>query len=579
MGATTVVNAVNDAPAASDADDSAAPKPKGRSSSLLVATGILFSRISGLVREFIFGAFFAIGATSDAFGLATRIPNVLQMLLGEGTLSAAFIPVYSSEVEQDEEEAGRIAGAVFSLLLLVAAALVIIGVVAARPIVWVFARNWTNDAQIDLAVTLLRIIFPSAGLLVMSAWCLGILNSHRRFFLSYVAPVLWNVAQIAAVVVAALLLGVGDFDGELDALQDIDTNVEVLGGLARVAAWGFFAGSALQFLVQLPLVRQLVTHLKITLDLSRKGVRTILRRFSGVVVGRGVIQISAIVDLILAGALTIGAVTALAKAQVLFIMPISLFAVSIAASELPELSRMTEDGPLRDRAQAGFSRIAFFTAFTALAYILAGDKIVGALFEYGRFTSDDTLLIWWVLGAYSVGLVPSALSRLTQNVIWARGDTAGPARVSMVRVATSIIVAVLIMGLFDRLGTTDIRDRVPTLYDGGVKKEALRFGAMGITLGSAVGGWVEAILLWRMADRAVAGISPLRTVRPLLPALLATAITILALRVVTDDWWPLLGAAVTVGFGGVIYIGVLWAMRVPQANLVFIGPLRKLRRN
>ncbi len=551
-------------------------KPK-RSASALVALGILFSRLSGLVREFIFGIFFGIGGVSEAFNMAIRLPNVLQMLLGEGTLSASFIPVYSSELERDEEEAGRIAGAVAALLALVAALIVIFSVIFAEPIVSVMASQWRDDARFDMTVSLIRVIFPSAGLLVLSAWCLGILNSHRQFFLSYVAPVLWNIAQIGSVTAAALFFGVGEFSGDASDLEDVSTNIEVLGSLGRVAAWGFFAGSVLQFVVQLPNVRKLTKGLRFKLDLKREGVKEVLRRFGGAVMGRGVVQISALADLFLAGLLTLGAVTALGKAQVLYIMPISLFAVSVAASELPELSRMTNPGEIKERAQAGFGRILFFISFTALAYLTLGDKIIGALFEYGRFTADDTLLIWFALGAYSLGLIPSAVSRLAQNVMWSKGDTAGPAKIAVVRVIISISIAASIMWFFDRIGTADVRDALPTLYDGGTAKEKLRFGAMGITLGSAVAAWVEATLLWRLAARTVPGVSPLRPLKALLPALAAAALVSIGMRFVTDDMWPPIAAVLAVGFTGLTYLAVCYVRRVPQIDLVLLGPLKRFR--
>ncbi len=557
-------------------------KPK-RSASALVAIGILFSRLSGVVREVVFSAFMGIGGAADAFGLATRIPNVLQMLLGEGTLSASFIPVYSSELERDEEEAGRIAGAVAALLALTAATIVILSWIFAPQITWAIMLGQTeNDPRFDLTVSLLRVIFPSAGLLVLSAWCLGILNSHRQFFLSYVAPVLWNVAQIAAVVGAFVFFGVGDTSTTLfaspNALDDPETNVAVLGEVAKVAAWGFLAGSALQFLVQVPNVLKLVQGLRIRLDVKRAGVREVIRRFGGAVSGRGVVQISAFADTILATAITTGAVAALVKAQILYILPISLFAVSIAASELPELSRLTNPEDIRKRGEKGFGQIMFFVAFTAMAYILLGDKIVGTLLERGEFGSDDTLLVWFTLGAYAFGLIPSAVSRLTQNTLWSQGDTSGPAKIALIRVLISITTALVAMQLFDRLGTTDVREALPTLYDGGSFNEDLRFGAMGITLGSAVAAWVEATLLWRLADKAIPGVSPLGPLKPLLPALAGAALVAIAMRFVTDDMWPPLAAILAVGLSGVTYLALCFALKIPQIDLVLVGPLKKFRR-
>jgi len=315
------------------------PPPK-RSASLLIAAGIMLSRLSGLVRESTFAAFLGLGAAADAFGAATRIPNVLQMLLGEGTLSASFIPVYSAELDRDEQEAGRIAGAVATLLALVAALVIVISLFAAEPIAWTLAPGFRDDARFGLTITLMRFTFPAAGLLVLSAWCLGILNSHRHFFLSYVSPVLWNIAQIAAVAGAVIFFGAGDFDGTVNELADIDTNVEVLGEVAKVAAWGFLVGAGLQFLVQIRNVSRLAKGLRFRLDLGRRGVRDVIGRFWGAVLGRGVVQISAMIDTVLASLLIAGAVGALVKAQVLYVLPISIFATSVAAAELPELSRL-----------------------------------------------------------------------------------------------------------------------------------------------------------------------------------------------------------------------------------------------
>jgi putative peptidoglycan lipid II flippase len=552
-----------------------------RSASALVAAGILLSRLSGLVRQATFAAFMGQGAAFDAFGAATRIPNILQNLLGEGALSASFIPVYSGELDRDEEEAGRIAGAVASIIALIASIVVVIGVVAARPIATVLVWGFRDDARFELTVTLIRITFPAAGLLVLSGWCLGILNSHRHFFLSYVAPVIWNVAQIAAVSGVVLIFGVGDVDV---APRGLEANVDAFGGVAEAAAWGFLVGSALQFLVQVPTVRKLATGLKFSLDTKRAGVREVRRRFGGSLLGRGVVQISAYIDTLLASLLVTGAVGALINTQVLYLLPVSLFAVSIAASELPELSRLKADhAAIRERAERGFGRIAFFVAFTALAYVILGDKIAGALYERGRFTSDDTLLVWFVLGSYALGLPASSLSRLTQNTLWSQGDTAGPAKIAFVRMVLSGILAATLMWFFDKIAASDIRDALPTIADAPevtnpADADLLRFGAMGIALAAAIAAWTEAVLLGRLARRTVAGIAPLAPLRRMLPALGAAGVVAIICRFITDGWWPPLGAVVGVGAAGVAYVLTARATGVDESNLVLVGPLSRLRR-
>ncbi len=559
---------------------------RSRSASALVAIGILLSRLAGLIRESVFSAFLGIGAASDALSIAIRLPNVMQMLLGEGTLSASFIPVYSAEVERDEEEAGRIAGAIAALLAVVTFAIVLIAVILARPIAWVVAAGIRDEPHFDLAVTLIRITFPSAGILVLSAWCLGILNSHRRFFLSYVAPVLWNIAQIAAITIAALVLGIGDGDltviaegAELSDAQKRELaqeNVDVLGGLATAAAIGFFVGSCLQFLIQTPLVFRLAKGLRFRLDTTITGVRTVISRFWGAVLSRGVVQISALVDSFIALLLVTGAVTALFKAQLLYILPVSIFAVSIASTELPEMSKMTVRDDIRLRAVAGYQRILFFVSFSALTYVLLGDRVVGTLFERGAWGSDETLQTWMVLGAYALGLPAAAVSRLTQNAVWSRGDTVGPARIATVRLVVAVVVALATMFAFDQIGPSDIREALPTI-DGSPGNDTLRMGAMGITFGSAIASWVEAVLLGRLADRHIPGMRPLAALPRLVPALAAAGLVAILGRIITQDMVRPVALVIAGGASGLTYLAVCRITNISEVNLFLKGPLRRLR--
>jgi putative peptidoglycan lipid II flippase len=162
----------------------------------MVAAGIFLSRVLGLVRQRAFAHYLGNSDAADAFTAAFRIPNVLQNLFGEGALSASFIPVYAGLLGRDEQEhADRTAGAIGALLGVAVAAMVAVGVLAAPVLVTLIAPGF-DGAKRDLTIHLVRILFPGAGLLVMSAWYLGVLNSHRRFFLSYAAPVAWNLAII-----------------------------------------------------------------------------------------------------------------------------------------------------------------------------------------------------------------------------------------------------------------------------------------------------------------------------------------------------------------------------------------------
>src|SRR5499425_3382524 len=199
------------------------------SGAALVAAGILLSRLAGFVRLRVFAHYFGLQSdAADAFNAAFRIPNFLQNLFGEGALSASFIPVYASLIGRGQkEEADQVAGAVGAILALVVAVLVLAGLVATPLLIDALAPGFAGEKR-DLTMHIVRILFPGAGLLVLSAWCLGVLNSHRRFLLSYLAPVMWNAAMIATLVAF----------GASSSLPR----------LATLLAWGSVVGSAIQFL-------------------------------------------------------------------------------------------------------------------------------------------------------------------------------------------------------------------------------------------------------------------------------------------------------------------------------------------
>ena len=147
-----------------------------------VAAGVLLTRILGFVRERVFAHYFGNTPVADAFRAALKIPNVIRNLLGEGTLAASFIPVYAGMIERGEhEKARKLSGTIASLLLAVTAVSALAGI-ALAPIITAFAAPGFSGPTRELTVTLVAIMFPMSGLTILSAWCLGILNTHRRFF-------------------------------------------------------------------------------------------------------------------------------------------------------------------------------------------------------------------------------------------------------------------------------------------------------------------------------------------------------------------------------------------------------------
>ena len=455
----------------------AGPHPtggRGARAAWLVGAGIFLSRIAGLVREMVFSFYFGNSAVADAWGAALRTPNFIQNLLGEGTLSASFIPVYARFLEEGKErEAGRFAGAALGILTVAAFALALAGVLLAPVLVHVFYPRWSPEKQ-ALTIRLVRILFPMTAVLAVSAWALGILNSHRKFFVSYVAPVVWNLAMIG------VLLAFGSMLGWEASGRDADLMVAL--------AFGALIGGVLQLLVMLPWVVAALRHFRLSVSTKVAGVGEAIRNFMPVVMSRGVVNLSGLLDVVLAALLADGAVAMLRYGQMIYLLPISLFGMSIAAAELPELSRAgnarVED--VRERVRGASERIMFLLIPSSLALLVLGDVIVAGLLQRGDFGRADTVAVYAVLAAYTLGVTASAGSRVLSSAFYALRDTRTPARVAYLRVMVSAAVGGALMLPLDRFGV------------GG-----LRLGAAGLALGASAGAWVENALLHRRLDAAV----------------------------------------------------------------------------
>jgi putative peptidoglycan lipid II flippase len=521
----------------------ASPEPGSPRSARWVAAGIFLSRIAGLVREMIFARYFGTSVSADAWRAAIRMPNVLQNLLGEGTLSASFIPQYAKLLEDGREaEAGRLAGAVFALLFALAGALALLGVALAPVLVSVFTPGF-DGLQRDLTISLVRIIFPMAGVLVLSAWSLGILNSHRRFFVSYVAPVVWNGAMIAAL----LIWGRGTAQPDL----------------ILIFGWAALVGGGLQFGIQLPWVLRLERSLRLRWDTGMPEVRATVRNAGPAILGRGVVQVSTYVDVFLASFLAAGSVATLGYAQTLYVLPVSLFGMSVAAAELPELSRRRGQAleVLQRRVEAGLRQIAFLVVPSALGYILIGDYLIAALFQRGDFGVSDTIWTHTVLIGYSMGLIASTGTRLFSSAYFALEDTKTPAKFAAARVfmAAALGATLMLVGRNFSIGGNPL-------------------GVAGLALGSGLAAWLEWYLLRRELRRRIGEVLP--PVGALLRMLAAAAVAGVVARgvgMVLPGLHSVLLGGVVLGVFGLLYFALGAAMGLPEVGRVLGRVWRRVR--
>jgi putative peptidoglycan lipid II flippase len=403
-------------------------------------------------------------------------------------------------------------------------------VLATPYIIDVVAAGFKGETR-QLAIRIVRVLFPGAGLLVLSAWCLGILNSHRKFFLSYAAPVVWNLAMIATMVA---------FGRRMD-----------MSALAVALAWGSVAGSGLMFLVQLPVVLRIAPRMGAEMS---HHVREVVRNFLPAFFSRGVVQLSAYVDVWLASFLPIGAVTGLTTAQMLYTLPVSLFGMSVSAAELPEMSSALGDhGYLNRRLAAGLRQIAFFVVPSAVAFLALGDVITALLFQTGRFSAADAKYVWGILAGSAVGLLAQTLGRLYSSTYYALRDTRTPLRFAIVRV-------ILTTGLGFLFAL-----RVPKWI--GIDPA---WGAAGLTSSAGIAGWVEFTLLRHFLNRRIGttGLPVSLSAKLWTSAAIAAAVAWTAkLGVGHRD--PSVVAVAVLGTYGAVYFAAAWVLRIEECTALF----------
>ena len=535
--------------------DGAGPAPipptgmSGGRAAALVGAGIGVSRLLGLVRQRVFAFFLGTSDAADAFAAAFRIPNMLQNLLGEGVLSASLVPVYKRlEAKGDVEGRREVATAVLALLSLVTAVIVMLGVLFAPQITSVITIGYTGE-KLALTTQLVRVLFPGAGLLVLSAWCLGVLNAHGRFFLAYASAAFWNVAMIATLLY---------FGGRSDEVT-----------LVRWLAWGSVAGCFLQLAAQWPGVMTVLGALRWRWQGHRAEVSTVVRNFFPVFLGRGVTQLSGFIDTMIASLpiLGTGAQVTLNYAQLLYGLPVSLFGMAVSTAELTAMAGVTGHEEevartLRGRMADGLRRIAFFVIPSAVAFVALGDQLAELVYGGGRFGAEEVRWVWGVLAGAAVGLVATTLARLYSSAFYAMHDTRTPMRFAMARVATSVT-----------LGASF------AVYGPGLLGIDAKWGVAGITVAAGLAGWLEFGLLRHALRKRLGPVDlPGRTRAVLWGAAVLAAALAWGAKWVNTDAPMLVRTGLVLGIYGMTYWLVTWKAGIPEAVAMRDRVFRSRRR-
>lgn len=485
--------------------DGASRGDSGRAT-LIVMFGIGVSRVFGLIREQVVAYFFGRAAAYSAFVAAYKVPNLVRVLLGEGNLSASFIPVLAEAMrDEDPATARRLSQGVLGLLLAVVAVVTLAGMAAAPALAWIVAPGFDPDLR-ELVERLIVVLFPTVGFMVVGAWCMGVLHARGRFFWPNFAPLFWSVVSAGA-----LIAFVGRV--EMDPVY--------------ILAWGVVAGSVVQLAVQLPATKAALGTLRPAAGWRNPRVKRVVTLFLPMLVGTGVAQISTLVDIQIATFLADEAVATLAYAQRLYTLPLSLFGVAIAQVALPTLAHEAVGRPpaaIRAELDLAWRRMAFFLIPSTLGLVAFGRPAISLLFERGRFEAADTTAVTWVLAGYAAGLLAYGTVRLLATAFYAFQDTKTPVRVAVVALAVNVALGVTLAWA---IGTPGIalatasaaaanalvlgallRRRLGRLLEPGAGSETARI-VLAVALAGGAGVWPYLEILdrwgeWGLATRLVA---------------------------------------------------------------------------
>src|SRR5947199_10432971 len=392
------------------------------------------SRILGFIRDIVLARLFGASAAADAFFVAYRIPSLLRELFAEGSMSAAFIPIFSEYLaRRSHRDAWELASAAFTTLLTVLTGVSVLGIVIAPWLVPLIAPGFGNDpGKLALTTLLTQIMFPYLLFIGLSALAMGVLNSIRSFAAPAFSPVLFNIAIIAAAFLLAPLFA--------EPILAVAVGV-VIGGLA-------------QFLSQLPALRPAALLFGRRFDFAHVGVRRIGWLMAPALIGLSVTQINILVSTILASYFP-GGPTYLFYGMRLIHFPLGIFGVALATALLPSLSTQAAKGELDAlRGTLGFGlRLIFFMIAPAMVgLMLLRLPIVHLFFEHGQFTAADTQGTAAAVLAYAVGLWAFAGVRIVVSAFYSFQDTRTPVLIAAVALAANIALSLLLMGSLRHAG-------------------------------------------------------------------------------------------------------------------------------
>jgi len=502
-----------------------------------MAVATLTSRLLGMVREMIYFHFMGTGWVNDAFQYAFTIPNLFRRLLGEGALTAAFIPVFKEKEKlHGEKEMWRAANAVISGLVVAASviiALVLLGISIA------LAMHHFQPST-ELMLRLLRVMFPYMLLVCLAAAMMGMLNARGHFFIPAMGATMLNIVMIAAVYWLAPRFG-------HDLPADERLPAQIFG-----IAYGVLAAGVAQAAFQMPTLWRDGFRFRWTSPWGDPTVQRVVKQMIPGTVGIAAFQINVAIVQGIGLFVGTGIVSSFNGAVRLMELPQGLFGISLATYLLPTLAGLATDKnytEFRSTLRQGLGTLVFLNLIASVLLVTLAEPIVRLLFEKGEFTAMSTMRVSYALMALAPGLVMFSTVNILARAFYALGDTKTPMKISIVCLVINLVVAVFLLKLL-REGGPGVANTMTSTINVGLLLFALRKKLKRLEMASMVND-----LLWLLPLTVIAGL----------------------IAAYGWHWWSLhLGHAtvalrigevfVPAAIAGGFYLGTAFAARVPAAR-------------
>jgi len=394
----------------------------------IVGAATMVSRVFGLARDMVIAAFFGASWMTDAFWVAFRIPNMLRRLLGEGSLTVSFVPVFTEYLEKKtKEQALELAYNAITLLSIILAVISVLGIILSPLIVGLIAPGFISEPkQFALAVFLNRLMFPYIFFIALVALCMGILNSFRHFTAPALSPVLLNIAMIGAAFFLRPFFA------------------EPITSLAI----GVLIGGVLQLAMQWPFLRKFGVKLKFRFNPKHPGIKQIGVLMIPAILGAGVSTINVFVGTILASLLPGGSVTYLFYADRIMELPLGIFAIAIGTATLPSFSKHVAAGNM-DELKSGISfslRLMLFLTIPAMAALMALNlPIISVLFQRGAFDVTAAVYTGQALFCYALGLWAFSVLRVFVSSFYSLQDSKWPMKAAVIALIVNVVASLILM--------------------------------------------------------------------------------------------------------------------------------------